>query len=112
MADGGTPFQAEAAVCSDQGLSGDIGAHAAIAQDEVWQDGAHRLACGALKAPDGETAQTHACIMGVAGGTNTHRTKGLVGRAGAGRQRERQDKIEKKVDDAQPMKKGWNWTQN
>src|SRR5262249_18791243 len=51
MADGGTPCQAEAAVGGDQGLSGDLGAHAAIAQDKVRQDGEHRLARGALDAP-------------------------------------------------------------
>src|SRR5215470_20382631 len=95
MADGGTPFQAEAAVGGDQGLSGDIGAHAAIAQDEVWPDGAHRLACGALKAPDGETAQTHACIMGVAGQTATTGTGGLVGKLEADREDKGEDALDK-----------------
>src|SRR4029453_10553734 len=44
MADGGTPFQAEATMGGDQGLPGHIGAHASIAEDEVWQDREYRLA--------------------------------------------------------------------
>jgi len=46
-------------------LPGDIGTHAAVAQDEVRQDREHRFTRGALNAPDGETTQAHSHIMGV-----------------------------------------------
>ena len=44
MAHGGTPFQTEAAMGGNQGLPGQIGAHASIAEDEVWQDREYCLA--------------------------------------------------------------------
>src|SRR5215471_7618908 len=96
MADGGTPSQAEAAMGGDQGLAGDIGAHAAIAQDKVRQDGEHRLARGALDAPDGEAIQANPGIMGVTGQTATTRTGRLVGELEADREDEGQDKLDKR----------------
>ena len=68
---GRTPFETEATVGGDQGLARHIGTHAAIAQDEVRQDRKDCLARGALNAPDGEPAQAHPSIMGVAGQTPT-----------------------------------------
>ena len=80
----------------DQGLAGDIGAHAAIAQDKVRQDGEHRLARGALDTPDGEAIQANPGIMGVTGQTATTRTGRLVGKLEANREDERQDKLDKR----------------
>jgi len=80
----------------DQGLAGDIGAHAAIAQDKVRQDGEHRLARGALDAPDGEAIQANPGIMGVTGQTATTRTGRLVGKLEADREDEGQDKLDKR----------------
>src|SRR2546425_11702813 len=69
LKNGRTPFETEATVGGDQGLAHNIGTHAAIAQDEVGQHRQDRLACGALKAPDGEPAQSNPRLMGVAGQT-------------------------------------------
>ena len=99
MADGGTPCQAEAAVGGDQGLAGDLGAHAAIAQDEVWQDREDRLARGTLDAPDGEAAQAKPGIMGVAGQTAAAATGGLVGQLEA----DREDKGEDELDEGRAV---------
>src|SRR5215470_6260180 len=106
MADGGTPCQAEAAVSGEQGLSGDLGAHAAIAQDKVRQDGAHRLARGALDAPDGEAIQANPGIMGVTGQTATTRTGRLVGKLEADREDEGQDKLDKRFASVDQLEVG------
>ena len=51
------PLQTEAAVGGDQGLPGHIGAHTAIAQDEVRQDGENGFARSALDTPEGEATE-------------------------------------------------------
>jgi len=61
-----------------QGIAGHLGAHLAIAQDEVGQDGEHGSARGALEPPDGEPTQPDTGIMGVACKTPTAATRGLV----------------------------------
>ena len=79
----------------DQGLAGDLGAHAAIAQDEVWQDREDRLARGTLDAPDGEAAQAKPGIMGVAGQTATAGTGGFVSKLEADREDKGEDELDK-----------------
>ena len=104
MANGGTPFQAEAAVGGDQGLAGDLGAYAAIAQDEVWQDREDRLARGTLDAPDGEAAQAKPGIMGVAGQTAAAATGGLVGQLEADREDKGEDELDEGLAVADQLK--------
>src|SRR4030095_10980209 len=53
-------------VCRQEGIAGHLRAHLAIAQDEVRQHGEHRFTPRTLDAPDGETTQADARIMGVA----------------------------------------------
>ncbi|HET6789258.1 MAG TPA: hypothetical protein VFH49_14925, partial [Aquabacterium sp.] len=50
----------------EQGITGHIRPHRAVAQDEVRQDGEDRLAGGALDAPDGEPTQADSGVMGMA----------------------------------------------
>ena len=49
-----------------QGITGHIRAHLAIAQDEVRQDGEHGFAGRALQTPDGDSTQADPDVMGVA----------------------------------------------
>ena len=66
MADRRAPCQTETAVGGHQGVPSHVGAHRAVAQDEMGQHGKNRLASRALNAPDGQPAQADAHIMGVA----------------------------------------------
>jgi hypothetical protein len=47
-------FQTQSAVSGQQGIAGHLGAHLAIAQDEVRQDGEHGFARRTLDPPDGK----------------------------------------------------------
>jgi hypothetical protein len=59
-------------------ITGDRRLHLAIAQDEVGQDGEHRMTRRALEPPDGHPTQAHAEIMRVARQTSATATSGLV----------------------------------
>jgi hypothetical protein len=61
-----------------QGVAGYVGAHRAITQDEMWQDGEDRFARRALDTPDSDPAQTDTDIMGVAGQAPAAATGRLV----------------------------------
>jgi hypothetical protein len=61
-----------------QGIAGHLGAHLAIAQDAVGQDGAHGSARGAREPPDGESTQPDTGLMGVACKTPATAPSGLV----------------------------------
>jgi len=76
--DGRTPCQTETTMRGPQGIAGHGRAHLAVAQDEVRQDGEHRLAGGALEAPDGKTPQTDPRILGVAREAPALTAAGLV----------------------------------
>ncbi len=106
MANGCRPFQAETAVGGDQGLAGDIGAHAAIAQDEVWQNREYRLTRGALDAPDGETTQPDTGIMGVARQAPALITGRFVLQLEAEGQKEGEDTLEKRLAIAEEVAVG------
>jgi hypothetical protein len=67
MTDGGASLQTETTMGGQQGVASRFGAHAAIAKDELGEHGKDRPASGALNAPNGETAETHTNIMGMAG---------------------------------------------
>lgn len=74
-----TPLQTETAMSGQQGIAGRLGVHRAVAQDEVRQDGEYRLTPRALNAPDRETTEPNADIMGVAGQTPAAGTGRCVG---------------------------------
>ena len=78
-----------------QGIAGHLGAHLAIAQDEVGQDGEHGSARGALEPPDGEPTQPDTGIMGVACKTPTAATRGLVFELKAESQEKGEDTFDK-----------------
>ena len=61
-----------------QGITGHLRAHLAIAQDEVRQDREHRFARRALETPDGDPTQTDTDIMRVARQAPAPATGGLV----------------------------------
>jgi hypothetical protein len=58
-AEDGPARQTEAPVCSQERITGDVGAHRAITQDAGREDREDGLARGALEPPEGEP--THAC---------------------------------------------------
>jgi hypothetical protein len=49
-----------------QGIAGRFRPHLTVTQDKMRQNREYRLASGALNAPDGETTEANASIMGVA----------------------------------------------
>jgi hypothetical protein len=66
MADHGAPLQTQSTMRGQQGIAGHLGAHLAIAQDEVGEDREHRFAPRTLDTPDGHPTQADAHVMGVA----------------------------------------------
>ena len=97
MADHRAQFQTEAAVRGQQGITGHLRAHLAIAQDEVREDREHRFAPCTLDAPDGETTQPDTDIMGVAGQTPAAATGRLVCELKAKGQEKGEDELDKRL---------------
>jgi hypothetical protein len=87
------PFQTETTVGSDQGLPSHIGTHTAITQDKMRQDCKDGLTRRTLNAPDGETAEANAGIMGVTSQRATAVTGRFVVELQAQREDEGQDKL-------------------
>ena len=106
VADHRTPFQTESTVGGNQGIAGHRRTHAAIAQDEVRQDGEHRFARGALDTPDGETTQADPGIMGVARQAPTLAAGGLMCELKAEGEEEGEDKLDKRLGITQECKVG------
>jgi len=106
VADHRTPFQTEPAVGGQQGVTGHVRPHRAVAQDEVWQDGEDRLAGGALDAPDGEPTQTDPRVMGVAREAPAAMTGRLVEELKAKGQEESQHQLDKDLAIAKQPKVG------
>jgi len=104
MADDGTQCQTEPTVRRQQGVASDLGAHRAIAQDAMRQDGEDGFTLRTLDAPDGEPAQTDPDLMGVAGQAPTAATGRLVGELKAERQHEGEDTLAKRLPIAQQLK--------
>jgi len=63
MAEHGTPCHTQATVRGQHGIAGDLRSPLALAQDDMWEDGAHRCACRALETPDRDATQTDTPIM-------------------------------------------------
>ena len=59
-------------------ITGNLRAHAAIAQDKVRQDREDRFTRRTLESPDGEPTQTDTQVMRVAGQTSAPTTGGLM----------------------------------
>jgi len=88
-------------VRGDEGRPGHIGAHAAIAQDEVGQDGEYSFTRGALDTPDGTSAQAETDIMRVARQAATLAATGFVGELQAEGQEEGEAECNKRFGGAQ-----------
>src|SRR5205807_6713 len=101
-----TPFQAEPTMGGNQGLPSALGAHAAVAQDEMGQDSEHGFTRSTLHAPDGETAQSNSGIMGVTGQTTTAVTGRLVCELEANREDEGEDELDKRFGIAKELEVG------
>jgi hypothetical protein len=93
-------------VGGDQGLPHPIGAHAAIAQDEVGQHRKDSLARGTLNAPDGEAAEANPSLMGVAGETAAAATHGFVTELEAKSKKKGQDELNERFAIAEQLKVG------
>jgi len=93
-------------VGGDQGVPRHIGAHAAIAQDEVGQHRKDRLARGTLHAPDSEAAEANPRIMGVAGETAAAATRGFVTALEAKSKEKGQDELNERFAIAEQLKVG------
>src|SRR6266446_4011484 len=87
-----------------QGITGNIRPHRAITQDEVRQDREHRLTCGALDTPDGETPQPETGIVGVAGQAPALAAAGLVAELKAEREDKREDELDKRLGITKELK--------
>ena len=97
MTDDRTAFQTQSAVSGQQGIAGHLGAHLAIAQDEVRQDREHRFARRALDTPDRDPTQADTDVMGMARQAPAATTGGLVGELKAKGQDEGQHTFEKRL---------------
>ena len=95
--DHGAPCSAHSTVGGDQRLPGHVGAHAAIAQDEMGEDREHRLAGGALHPPDGETTQPNTGIVGVARQAATCAAASLMEELKTRREEEGEDKLDTRL---------------
>jgi hypothetical protein len=84
-------------VGGDQRLPGHVGAHTAIAQDEMGEHREHHFASGALHPPDGEPTQPHTGIVRVARQAATRTAAGLVEELKTRREEEGEDKLDKRL---------------
>ena len=78
-----------------QRIAGHLGSHLSVAQDEMGQAGKNRFAPRALNAPNGETAEPNASIMGVA----SHRAAAVASRFVVELKADREDKGEDALDE-------------
>src|SRR5262245_26184252 len=96
-----TQLQAQTAMGGQEGIARDLRSHLAIAQDEMWQHGEHRMTHRALEPPDGHPTQAYAEIMRVAGQASTTTTHRLVFELKAARQDECDHEFDKRLAIAQ-----------
>ena len=91
---------------SQKGIAGGIGSHLAITHDKMGQDGEHRFTSGALNAPNSETAEANASIMGVASQRTAAVTGRLVGELKPQGKDEGQDKLNERLAITQELRVG------
>jgi hypothetical protein len=77
-----------------------------LGQDEVRQDREHRLTCGALDTPDGESTQTDTDVMRVAGQAPAPATGGLMFQLQAKGEEEGEHTFDKRLAVAEQLKIG------
>src|SRR4029450_1393451 len=87
-----------------QRITGHLRAHLALAQDEVRQDGEHRLTGGALAPPDGDSTQPDTGIVGVAGQAPTLAAAGLVEELKAESEEKREHELDKRLGVTKELK--------
>ena len=80
-----------------QGVTGHLRSHRAVAQDEMGQHGEDRFAGGALDAPDGETTQANPRVMGVARQAPTLTAAALVEELKAEGEEKGEDELDKRL---------------
>ena len=88
----------------DQRLPGHVGAHAAIAQDEMGEHCKHRFAGGALHPPDGETTQPETGVMRMARQAPALAAAGLVEELKAEREEKREYDLDKHLGITKELK--------
>src|SRR5712691_10843980 len=81
----------------EEGVASNLGAHRAIAQGEMRQDGEDGFTPRTLETPDGHPTQTDAHVMGVACQAPAPATGRLVGELKAKRQHEGENTLEKRL---------------
>jgi hypothetical protein len=106
MTEHGAPLQAQAAMGRQQGITGDLWPHLAIAQNKVGKDGEDGFARGALEPPDGEPTQANTGVMGVARQAAPAATGRLVFQLEAKRQNAGEDTLNKRLTIAQELNVG------
>ena len=89
-----------------QGITGDLGAHLAVAQDEMREDREDGSTRGALEAPDGEPTQPDTDVMRVAGQAPTATTGRLVGKLKAQSEEKGQHTFDKGLAISQELNVG------
>jgi hypothetical protein len=83
-------------VCGQQGIAGDLGAHLAVAQDEMREDCEHRFTRRALDTPNSETTQADTRVMGVTRQAPAPITGGFVFELQAQSEEKGEDTFEKR----------------
>jgi hypothetical protein len=89
-----------------QGIAGDLGSHAARAEDKVGEDRAYRFTRRALYPPDGDPTHTEADIMRVACETPSIATARLVCELKAEGEDEREHEFDERLAIAKQLKVG------
>ncbi len=79
-----------------QGITGDLGAHLAVAQDEMREDREHRFTRRALDTPNSETTQADTRVMGVTRQAPAPITSGFVFELQAKSEEKGEDTFEKR----------------
>jgi hypothetical protein len=88
-----------------QGIASRLGSPLAVAQDEMGPHGEYRLAPRTLNAPNGQTAEPNAGIVGVAGQTAAA-AGGFVGELKANGEDEGEDALDERLGVAQELRVG------
>src|SRR5262249_12091405 len=86
-----------------QNIAGHLGAHGAIAKDEMREDREDSFARGALDPPDGEPTQPDPEVMRVTRQASSTATRRLMLELKATRQNEREDTLEKRLTITQQL---------
>src|SRR5215831_8110872 len=106
MAHDSAQLSTEAPMGSQERITGNLRAHAAIAQDKVRQDREDRFTRRTLESPDGEPTQPDTHIMGVAGQAPAATTARVMGELKTQGQEESHNEFDKRLAVAKQLKIG------